>query len=211
MRSSLLSSGTFIYLLLGSMVGSFGLHNIHYQSSLTEGGVLGAILLLNHWTGLPASILSLLLDIICYAVAFRMLGGKFLGLSLIVSAFMAGFFRIWELFPPLLPDLSAYPLAAAVLGGLCIGIGTGLVVRGGGSGAGDDALALIIVKKTGWRIAKAYLLTDFVVLALSLTYLPVGRIAYSILSVSISSWLIDFISQKGKGSVKQDSRLKPGI
>lgn len=195
---TLFTPKTLFLLVLGSMIGSFGLYNIHYQSSLTEGGVLGAILLLNHWTGLPASILSPLLDLFCYAIAYRILGGRFLTLSLTVTALMAAFFRIWEQFPPLLPNLTAYPLIAAVLGALFIGIGTGLVVRGGGSGSGDDALALVIVKKSGWRISKAYLATDFSVLALSLTYLPLDRIFYSILTVTISSYLIDFISCRGR-------------
>ena len=40
----------------------------------------------------------------------------------------------------MLPDLSAYPLAAALLGGMFVGIGVGIIVRQGGSSGGDDAL-----------------------------------------------------------------------
>ena len=69
----------------------------------------------------------------------------------------------------------------------------GVIVRGGGSSGGDDALALVISKATGWRMARSYLITDLTVLALSLSYIPVGRIACSLVTVTLSSLLIDKI------------------
>ena len=72
-----------------------------------------------------------------------------------------------------------------------LGIGVGLIVRQGGSAGGDDALALTISRATRWRLARAYLFTDVTVLALSLTYLPLGRIACSLATVTVSSFLID--------------------
>ena len=106
-------------------------------------------------------------------------------------------FRIWEQFPPLLPNLSGSPLIAALLGGLFVGTGVGFVIRGGGSCGGDDALALTIAHLTKWRIARAYLLTDITVLVLSLSYIPVSRIVFSLVTVTVSSFLIDFIQSRG--------------
>ena len=82
---------------------------------------------------------------------------------------------------------------AAVLGGALVGIGVGIVVRQGGSAGGDDALALSISKATDWRVARCYLFTDITVLALSLTYIPFQRIAWSLVTVAISSALIDLV------------------
>ena len=98
----------------------------------------------------------------------------------------------------MLPNLSAYPLAAALLGALFVGVGVGLIVRQGGSSGGDDALALSISAMTGLRVSKAYLFTDLTVLTLSLSYIPIRRIAYSLITVTISSWLIDLIQGAGK-------------
>lgn len=178
-------------LLLGAAILSFGLHNIHSRTSITEGGVLGLLLFFNHWTGLPASLVSPVLDLACYLAAWRYLGGGFIRTSLVSTAAVAGFFKLWEVLPYALPDLSPYPLAAAVLGGAFVGVGVGLIVRQGGSSGGDDALALVISKLTGWRMRTSYLVTDLTVLALSLSYLPVMRIAWSLVTVTISGWLID--------------------
>ena len=96
----------------------------------------------------------------------------------------------------MIPDLSASPLIAAILGGIFVGAGVGIIVRMGGSSGGDDALALSISRLTGWRLSRSYLLTDVTVLLLSLSYIPVTRIVFSLITVSISSFLIDIIQGK---------------
>ena len=88
-------------------------------------------------------------------------------------------------------------ILGAVLGALFVGVGVGLIVRQGGSSGGDDALALSIAKAVKCRISYAYLFTDLTVLTLSLSYIPFKRIAYSLITVTLSSWIIDFF-QKGK-------------
>ena len=156
-------------IVLGTAVLSFGVHNIHQRAGVTEGGVIGMILLLHQHLGWSAAILSPLLDVICYGLAWRQLGVGFIRLSVFSTLCLAGFYRLWELFPPLLPDLSAHPLWAAVLGGVLVGLGAGLVVSQGGSCGGDDALALSIARVTRWRLSAAYLVTDLTVLALICT------------------------------------------
>lgn len=180
-------------ILLGAGTASFGLYNIHGPCGITEGGVLGSVLLLHHWLGLPASIVTPVLDISCYLLARKVLGGDFIRWSVVSTACVSGFFRLWECRPPVLPDLSGQPLLAAVLGAVFVGLGVGLIVRQGGSSGGDDALALSISALTGLRVSLCYLVTDLTVLFLSLTYIPVKRIAYSLVTVTISSWLIDWI------------------
>ncbi|NTV90424.1 MAG: YitT family protein [Clostridiales bacterium] len=194
----LFTPGKLTVIVLGTAISSFGVYNIHQQTNITEGGIMGLVLLLNHWTGLPVSILSPLLDISAYIFAFRFLGKDFLKVSLVASISLAAFFRLWEQFPPVLPDLSGYPVAAAIAGGLFIGIGTGLIIRQGGSGAGDDALAMAVSKIAHCRIYQAYMVSDMIVLLLSLSYIPLGRIGFSIITVTVSSFLIDLIQKGGK-------------
>ena len=185
-------------IVLGAAIASFGIHNIHRQSGVTEGGVLGMMLLLNHWLKISPAILTPVMDVMCYAVAFKALGGKFLLWSAVSTAFVALFFKLWESLPYALPDMTAQPLLAALLGAVFVGVGVGLIVRMGGSSGGDDALALSIAKWTRWPLSRAYLITDLTVLALSLSYIPVSRITYSLVTVTLSSGMIDFIQRIGQ-------------
>ena len=180
-----------LLIILGAAVCSFGIHNIHQRTAITEGGVIGMMLLIDRWLGLPPAVITPVLDITCYVLAFRYLGGQFIKISVISTLSVSLFYDFWEMFPPMLPDLSAYPLAAAVLGGIFVGVGVGLIVRQGGSSGGDDALALTISHVTHWRLSRAYLFTDLVVLVLSLSYIPLQRIFFSLITVTLSSFLID--------------------
>ena len=180
-----------LLIILGAAVCSFGIHNIHQRTAITEGGVIGMMLLIDRWLGLPPAVITPVLDITCYVLAFRYLGGQFIKISVISTLSVSLFYDFWEMFPPMLPDLSAYPLAAAVLGGIFVGVGVGLIVRQGGSSGGDDALALTISHVTHWRLSRAYLFTDLVVLVLSLSYIPLQRIFFSLFTVTLSSFLID--------------------
>ena len=184
------------FILAGTAIASFGIYNIHRQTNITEGGVLGSILLLHHWLGASPAIITPVLDITCYAMAYKCLGKSFIKWSLFSTMCLAGFFKLWEQFPPIIPDLSAYPLSAAVLGGIFVGAGVGIIIRQGGSSGGDDALALTISRVTNWRISQSYLVTDITVLLLSLSYIPITRIAYSLVTVTVSSVLIDIVQKK---------------
>ncbi len=192
----------FATIALGCAILTFGMHNIHQVVGITEGGVLGGILLLNHWFGIDASIASPVLDVVCYTVGLFVLGAGFLGWSAVSSVLLALFYALWESLPHMLPDLSAYPLVAAILGGMFVGVGAGLVVRCNASAGGDDALALSIHKVTGLKLARCYLFTDLTVLLLSLSYIPITKIVFSLVTVFISSPLIDFVVGLGAGDAE---------
>lgn len=194
-----LEKPVFLYLIivLGACILSFGLYNIHERTGVTEGGVLGMTLLLQHWFGLSPAIASPVMDIACYLLAWHFLGNAFAKYAVAASLAFAASHALWEQFPPLLPDLSAFPMAAAILGALFVGLGVGLVVRIGGACGGDDALALTIAHVSRWPISRCYLFTDLAVLLLSLTYIPFARIVYSLVTVTISSVVIGRVQRLG--------------
>ena len=178
-------------LLSGAAILAFGLFNVHNQSRITEGGVLGMTLLIQHWLGVTPAISEIVLDIICYSLGLKYLGRGFLKYALTATGGFAAFYAINERFVGyVLPDMSGTPLLAAVVGGLFVGVGVGLVVRAGGASGGDDALALVIAKVFRWNVSRAYLFTDLVVLLLSLSYIPVQNIACSLITVTLSSLII---------------------
>ncbi len=190
-RKSLVRS--YIIMALGAFLLAFGLYNIHAQSEITEGGVLGATLLLRHFFGISPSVSELVLDILCYLFAFRVLGKGFAQNALISTLLYSGFYALLERFPPLIADLSDRLWLAAPLGALFVGVGVGLVVGAGGACCGDDALALTISKLSGWDVGRCYLATDLVILLLSLSYIPAGNLLWSLLSVTMSSAVISLM------------------
>lgn len=184
-----------VFLLIGSTVLAFGLYQVHSLSGVTEGGVLGLTLLLNHWLRLSPAISGFLLNAACYLLGFKTLGREFMVYSILSGVHFSVAYALFERFPPLWPWLSEKPLAAAVLGALFVGVGAGLCVRAGGAPGGDDALAMSLHKLTGIPIERLYLASDLIVLLLSLSYIPLRRIAYSLLTVILSGQLIGLIQR----------------
>lgn len=184
-----------VLLLLSSAILAFGLYNVHAYADITEGGVLGLTLLLEHWFQISPAISGLVLNLICYGLGWLHFGVRFIWYSLISGAGFSVFYFIFEQFPPVWPSLSSMPLLAALVGAVFVGVGAGLSVCLGCASGGDDALALVLHKITGLPIQWIYLMTDGVVLLLSATYLPLGKLFYSLLTVTISGQIIGLIQR----------------
>lgn len=182
--------------LLGSAILAFGLYNIHSFSSVTEGGQLGLTLLLQHWFSISPALSGFVINVICYVVGWKTLGKPFIAYSAVCTVGYCLTYWICEQFPPLWPQIGSYPLLACLAGALFVGVGTGLCVRVGGAPSGDDALAMSISRLAKIKIEYVYLISDFTVLALSLTYIPLRRIAYSVVTVMLSSFLVGFIQRR---------------
>lgn len=182
-----------LLLLLGAAILAFGLFNIHSRCDVTEGGILGMTLLLHHWFGITPGISGIVMDLMCYLLGIRFLGKAFFKNAILASCGFSFFYNLFERTGPLLPNFSNQPWIAAILGGLFVGVGVGIVVREGGASGGDDALALVISKIAHCKLSRAYLATDLTVLALSLSYIPVQKIFFSLITVTISSLVIDKI------------------
>jgi uncharacterized membrane-anchored protein YitT (DUF2179 family) len=195
-----------ISVVLGTCLIAFAVYNIHIPSNITDGGGLGLILLLNHWFGLPPFIVAPALDILLYIIALRFLGKKFLSISILSSISLAIFFRVFASLPTILPDLSGLPVVAALMGGIFVGVGAGLVFRQGGSCGGDDALVITITKLTKWRLCIVYVIIDSAVLLLSMTYIAPSRIVFSLLTAITSSIFLDLTSSFRKKKDNQSDR-----
>ena len=170
---------------------AFGMYNVHALSGVTEGGVFGMILLIDHWLGISPAISSVILNVACYALGWKTLGKDFIAYSLIATCGYAS----CECFPPLWPEIAHMPLLAAIVGAMFIGIGAGLCVRAGGATSGDDALAMSLSHLTKQPIERIYLTSDLLVLLLSLSYIPLRRIGFSLLTVILSGQTIGLIQK----------------
>ena len=201
---------------LSSAVQAFGIYNIHALSGVTEGGVLGATLLLEQWVGVSPAISGFLMNIACFFFGWKMLGKEFVGYSVVAFTGFSIGYRVCEMFPPLWPGIAQMPLLASLCGALFIGFSAGLCVRIGGATSGDDALAMALSAKTHIKIQWIYLVSDLVILLLSLSYIPLRRILYSLLTVILSGQIIGWVQniplpKAPKACVSRPSKCPPRI
>lgn len=181
--------------LLGAAIQAVGISSIHAWADVTEGGVLGATLLLEHWWGVSPAVSALALNALCYLLGWRTLGKEFLRYSALCGVWYSVSYALVEPFAPLWPELVASPLWSALAGAVFVGVGAGLCVRMGGAPGGDDALAMALSRLTGLGVQWIYLFTDALVLGLSVSYIPLGKLAYSLLTVVLSGQIIGWMQK----------------
>lgn len=175
---------------------AFGMYNIHAVANITEGGVLGAVLLFQHWFGLSPAVSNLILNSLCYLFGWKTFGKTFVAYSAMASLGYSAVYFLCEQFSPLYPQIASMPLTASLVGSVFVGVGSGVCVRVGGATSGDDALAMSLSKVTRIPIQWIYLASDLAVLALSLSYISLRRIAYSLLTVILSGQIIGLLQKK---------------
>lgn len=183
----------YVVALCGSAVLAFGLYHIHSFAGVTEGGVLGATLLLQHWFSVSPAISGFVMNAVCYLIGARTLGREFVLCSAVSTGGFCAVYAACEQFAPLWPQLYDMPLVAAVLGAVFVGVGAGLCVLVGGAPSGDDALAMSLARITRLDIRYMYLVSDLLVLGLSATYIPWQRLVWSLLTVVLSGQIIGWI------------------
>ena len=183
-----------ILILLGSLILSFGIYNLNYQNNITEGGVLGLLLLLKNLFNIELSVANLIID------TALLIGKQFLIYSIIATFSFSTFYEVFESIGPLIPVLNS-KFIVTILSGLFVGVGVGIIVRNGAAAGGDDALAMVISKITSLNIGNVYMIGDVAVLMLSLTYLSVYDIFWSLIAVNISGRTIDFIYNFNKSKL----------
>ena len=57
---------------------------------------------------------------------------------------------------------------------------------------------------TGWKISRSYFFTDFVVLMLSISYIPLRNIFFSLLTVTLSSAVIELLQKSRQKTSAED-------
>lgn len=196
-----------LLIIMGATILSFGSYNFNYQNNVTEGGVLGLLLLMQQVFNISPSITSVVIDFSLFAIGSKFFGKRFLLYSILSTITFSSTYKIWESIGFLVPSFTNNMLIASILSGIGVGIGVGLVVRGGGASGGDDVIALLGNKLLKIKVNHIYLATDAIVLFMSLVYLDIKQVFFSIIAVTISGKIISII-YKGEDDIDDSKEEK---
>ena len=187
-----------LLIILGSCILAFGSFNFNYQNNVTEGGVLGLLLLIKNIFDISPSVTALIIDLSLFALGTKFFGKQFLGLSIFASLSFSTWYKVWESIGFIVPNLTNNMLLASIFAGMGVGIGIGIIVRAGAAAGGDDVIALVGEKLTPFKVNHVYMITDFIVLILSLSYLSFKQIFFSLIAVTISGKIISIMYDSSK-------------
>ncbi|MGL4875098.1 MAG: YitT family protein [Clostridium sp.] len=185
-------------IILGASILAFGSYNLNYQNDVTEGGVLGLMLLLQHIFNISPSITSIIIDFSLFIIGMKFLGKKFLLLASLSTVTFSLTYKLWESIGFVIPNLTHHMILASILSGIFVGVGAGIVVRAGAASGGDDVIAIIGSRLTKLKMNQVYYIMDAAVLLLSVIYISPRSLIYSVIAVLISGKLISVIYELGR-------------
>lgn len=192
MRKSGLYLRDFLFITIGTCIYAFGLVGFNIANNLAEGGVTGITLILRALFHIDPAYSTLLIN-----VPLILLGGKILGrrsffYTIYGTAALSVFLWIWQRVPFEI-SVDHDLLIASLLAGLAGGIGSGLVYHVGGTTGGADIIARIVELKFGVTMGRSLLTFDLVVLLISLVYLDLQHMMYTLIASFVFSRVVDFV------------------
>ncbi|HCM90124.1 MULTISPECIES: YitT family protein [Vagococcus] len=189
-----------IIIFLGASIYAFGLVTFNIPNQLAEGGMTGITLILFNLTGFNPAYSTLLLNIPLILIGFKIFGIQTLIYTLVGTFSLSMNILFWQNMNIAI-SVENDLLIAALLAGLFGGIGSGIIYKVGGTTGGTDIVARILEKNFGLTIGRSLLILDIMVLLLSLTYLSIKEMMYTLIAVFVFSIVVDFV-QGGTYSAK---------
>ena len=131
-------------IILGCVLYAVGFRFFLYPNNITSGGVVGTAMIVNQLTGLPVGVMTILLNVPLFLIAWRHFGLDFLigslagmGLSSVLVDLFAGFGIV----------ATNDPMLASVIGGVIKGAGLGIIYYVGATTGGIDIVVKILRRR----------------------------------------------------------------
>jgi uncharacterized membrane-anchored protein YitT (DUF2179 family) len=177
-----------MYISLGILSAAFGLEGFLLPGELLDGGVTGISLLVRVVSGVPLSISLVLINLPFVLIGWFQLGRGFAMRSILAIGVLAGVLTLVH-FPVITDD----GLLIAVFGGFFLGLGIGLVVRGGAVIDGTEVLAIYVAKRTGFSIGEVVFVFNVIIFAVAAYLLSMETALYSMLTYFVASKTVDYV------------------
>jgi len=178
----------FLLIACGIVSACFGLKSFLMPSEFIDGGVTGISLLISTLTGFKLSYLILIINIPFVILGFKQIGKAFA----IKTAFAIATLAIFLIILPFQP-VTHDKLLIAFFGGLFLGGGIGLAMRGGCVIDGTEVLALYISKNSQLTVGNIILLLNIGIFGVAAAFLGLETAMYAILTYLSASKTIDFV------------------
>ena len=180
-----------LFVLVGASLVAAGFNLFVIPHDVVPGGVVGIAQIVNELTGWPVGLVSLAVNLPLLVLAGRLMGPRYGAktlLAMVVIGVGVDALAHWRGTAPVLDDV----LVSVMFGGVSIGGGIALVLRGKGNAGGTPLVGTLVARLLRIPIGRAMLYTDSVVIgAALLTWRNPDLVAYALICLFAISRTID--------------------
>jgi uncharacterized membrane-anchored protein YitT (DUF2179 family) len=175
-------------IICGIFSAACGLKSFLLPNRFIDGGATGISLLTAEVTGIPVSILLIVVNIPFVLLGYKTIG-RFFAIKTIITitilAIVVAFLK--------LPEITHDALLVAVFGGFFLGAGIGLSIRGGAVLDGTEILAIFLSKKLNVSIGDIIIIINGIIFSFAAYFLTIEIALYSMITYLAASRTLDFV------------------
>lgn len=187
----------YLLIVLGCVVGGAAYPMFLVPNNIAPGGLTGVATILNYLFDLPVGVTSMLLNLPLFLIGYKAMGRVFVFRSLVATVLFSVCIDLIRL-PPLTEDV----LLGSVYGAILLGVGLGLILRGGATTGGSDMIARMVHKRFPFITVGGFLfLVDCMVILAAAFTMSANAALYALICIFISARAVDMVLA-GFGSSK---------
>ncbi|WP_349305410.1 YitT family protein [Bacillus sp. FJAT-50079] len=179
----------YVQVIFGAALVALSYNMFLLPSRLAAGGISGVSTILYELYAWNPALVQFSFSFPLFFVGLFLLGKEFSAKTLVGTLCVP--FVIW-----LTQGIDLHihePMLGAIYGGIVLGIGLGIVYRGGGSTGGTAIVAQLLKKYTGFSSGFSQLLVDGFVVAASAIVFNLELALFAMIAIYVTSKVIDFV------------------
>lgn len=187
-------------ILVGGIILAIGVQKFLAPVHLVAGGLTGISIILQHLFNISIPTSTLLLNLPLFAIWMYQRGISSVIRTILTVLYLTFAYYFCGLLPDILPRDNALMLAT-IYGSLGLGVGMGLILRGGSSSGGTDMAAnLLNYKVRSIPIANFMFSMDVAIIVAGAITFGIDKALYSIMTAFLTSKIVSFMLSGGRGA-----------
>jgi uncharacterized membrane-anchored protein YitT (DUF2179 family) len=174
---------------LGSALCALAVNGILVPRQFLSGGFTGLALIIHYLSPtLPLGALYFALNVPNFAFGWKFVGQRFFLYSVAGMVIFSVAIQIVHI------DLPVYDqLLSALLAGIIVGVGSGIILKSLGSAGGTDILSVILLKSFSVRLGTTILAFNGVILVASALFFSLEKALYTLIYLYIASSMVNLV------------------
>ncbi len=178
-----------VLITVGSMLCAVGINGILIPQQFLSGGVTGVAIAIRYLVpSLPIAMLYFVLNIPIYALGWMYVGRRFFLYSIAGLLIFSGALTYSNILLPVHDKI-----LSAILAGIIIGVGSGIILRSLGSAGGLDILSIILMKRFSIRLGSSVLAFNALVLGAGAVLFSLEMALYTLVYLYVNSSMINLV------------------
>lgn len=191
-KSALWVAVKYLIIVVGSLIFAAAFQFFLFPNSIVSGGVTGIAQIINRLTGLPVGVLSIIMNVPLFIIAWR-----HFGIDFIVSSFVAmTLFSVFvDVFAMLDIAVTYDAMLASIIGGVIKGIGLGMIYYVGSTTGGIDIVVRLARRRYPHiNFGTLMLIMDAVIVAVyAIIFQIYDSAMYSLICMFVMSKVVDLV------------------